>query len=257
MPGRIEVVSSRIEVVSGRIEVVSGGIEVMPGRSEVVSGRSEAMPAGLDLMPDRLGLEPRGVDIEGSRQHGSGTMQGMGRWLTLMTALALAGCTGEVRVQGTGSASGSGGAVAGTGGSGGSAPCVMQPEDPDAGFQQPTCADLDGMAVSDPKLVDDSGDGKLSPGEGAVLHVKLRETAGKGFFAYPGVAVTADVPGVTTSMPDWFYGILACQVDDTSAQITVASSVAKGTTVHLKAQVAMLGKSCPGAPAIVVPVVIQ
>jgi hypothetical protein len=132
---------------------------------------------------------------------------------------------------------------------------VKQPADPDAGFHPPTCADLSVLTVSDPVLQLDGG-GNLHPGSVATLDVKLNEVAGKGFSAYPSVVFTSDNPGVTLSTGAQFYAILACETLDAPATLAVGANVAPGTTVTVKAQVAMLGATCPNAYAIAVPIMI-
>jgi hypothetical protein len=175
-------------------------------------------------------------------------------------------CAGEVMVPSgtsdppsgtggdTGSSTGDGGGGSSSG-SGVAAACVPQPEDPT--FMQPTCADLAVMTVSDPSVQDDGGDGKVSPGEGAIIHVKLSEIAGKGFMYYPGVSFTSDTVTVPDPQAAQLYGILPCQVDDLTVHVVVPESVPKGTVVHVKAQVAMLSMACPDADSIEIPITVQ
>jgi hypothetical protein len=97
----------------------------------------------------------------------------------------------------------------------------------------------------------------VSPGEGATVTVKLREIAGKGFDAYPGVIFTSDLATIGDQGSAWFYAILACQVDDASVKITVPDTVAIGTVVHVKAQVSMVNAACPDASSITITIPIQ
>jgi hypothetical protein len=197
---------------------------------------------------------------------------------TLLAALALAGCAANVAVDappdadaatgatstspGTSpptttatatSAATSGEAVAppdvGAGGGGGAPACVPQPDD-GGPWKEPTCADLDVLAVEGPSLADEDGDGLVEAGEAAVLEVGLRETAGVGFLAYPGVAFSTSTPGVSVTSDDWRYAVLACGVDRIAAKVTVGEDVAPGTTVTITARASMLAGPCPDAPSI-------
>jgi hypothetical protein len=137
----------------------------------------------------------------------------------------------------------------GAGGAGGATQCVPKPDDGGA-WHEPTCADLDVLAVEGPTLTDADGDGLVEVGESAVLEVGLRETAAVGFLAYPGVAFTTETPGVTVTSDDWRYAILACQTDRIAASIAVGKDVPPGTKVTVTARAAMLGGPCPDAPSI-------
>jgi hypothetical protein len=175
-------------------------------------------------------------------------------------SLGAVACVTRVEVPsesgGTSTGAGGAGGASATGG-GDPTPCVPQPDDPDAGFTPATCADLAVMKVSDPVVIDDSGDGKVSPGEGAVIHVNLSEIAGKGFSYYPGVTFTSDLAMVPDPGAGQLYAILACQVDDLAAHIVVPSSVAKGTVVHVKAQVSMLGATCTSGDSVTLSIKVE
>jgi hypothetical protein len=119
------------------------------------------------------------------------------------------------------------------------------------------CADLDVLAVSDPVIVDQSGDGKLSPGEGASLSVTLNEVAGIGLSWYPGVKFVSDDADVTIKETDWYYAIAACKSYEVLATIQVAPNAKPGSIVRLTAQAAMINVDCPRAPALVIPVMIE
>jgi hypothetical protein len=127
----------------------------------------------------------------------------------------------------------------------------------DGGVSGMTCADLSFLALSEPSLSVDGGDCALTPGGTATLDVMLREVAGRGFDAYPGVICTSDVPGVTFSGGPDLFAILPCQMVHESCGIAVGSSVATGTVVHVVVQAAMIARSCPNAPAITVPLLVR
>jgi hypothetical protein len=155
------------------------------------------------------------------------------------------------------SSSASVGVASSSTGAGGATTCVKQPFDPDAGFHPTTCADLKVLTVSDPVLEVDAGDGKLHPGSVGTLTVNLNEIAGVGFSAYPEVIFSSKDPGVTVTNGAQFYAILACQTVPSSTLVTIANSVAPGTTVHVVAQAGMLNGNCTNGYAITVPIVIE
>lgn len=148
---------------------------------------------------------------------------------------------------------------ASTGGTGGESPGVCVPKDPPTDFEQPTCADLSGLTVATetPAFVDDSGDGVVSPGEGATLSIALVETAGTGFSYYPGVVLESSNPDVKVSDGNWFYAIGACQVETMPTHIDVGANVAPGTVVQITARVGMISGPCPDTHAVTIPIVIQ
>ena len=173
-----------------------------------------------------------------------------------VTEVSLPSETGGTQT-GAGGAAASASSSGGVGGAGGATPCVPQPKDPGAGFTEPTCADLAVIIVSDPVVKDDSGDGKVSPGEGVTVHVRLSEIAGKGFNAYPGVTFTSELATVSDPGSAQLYAILACQVDELVTHLVMPAGVAKGTVVNVKAQVSMLSTACPDAYAITIPITIE
>jgi hypothetical protein len=154
---------------------------------------------------------------------------------------------------------GAGGNVS-SGGSGGSAgaptrACVPE-EDPPPQVEW-TCEDLVVLTVSDPVVVDESGDGSVSPGENVVIQTKLNEVAGIGFSMYPGVYFESDNPEVTVNYVDWYYAIAGCQTLDANATASFGASLAPGTMVTITARVGMLNTDCPDAYAIEIPIQIQ
>jgi hypothetical protein len=185
--------------------------------------------------------------------------------LALASFLVLsAACTAQVTMADSAAQTGSGGeggsgatGAAGVGGTGGAAVCTPQPEDPDAGFQQPTCADLAGLTLGEAVVSDAGGDGTVSPGENATIRVPLIETAGKGFNYYPGVTFSSDVALVPDQGAAQFYAILPCQSLDALVGITIPPDVKKGTVVKVKAQVSMLNATCPDAFATTVSIPIE
>ena len=141
--------------------------------------------------------------------------------------------------------------------SGGSRPCVVQNGGGWGTGQAATCADLDVLAVSDPVILDQGGDGKLSAGEDATLRVNLNEVSGIGFSWYPGVNFASDDASVSIKAYDWFYAIAACTSYETRATIHVAPGATPGSIVHITAQVAMINVDCPHAPSLVIPVMLE
>jgi hypothetical protein len=129
----------------------------------------------------------------------------------------------------------------------------------DAGFtvEPDMCAGLSVLAIARPTIVDDSGDGTISPGEGASLLVSVQEIAGKGFAWYPGVTFTADRPDVEVMFDDWRYAILPCTEESFSAVAKFSASIPRGTPVHFVARLASLNRDCPDAPSSTLDVVVQ
>lgn len=179
----------------------------------------------------------------------------------IVMGLVFVGCGGHVVAEDGGSG-GSGTDNAGGGGAGGAAAtttteCVVQSTDPNGGWVEPTCDTLSAMIVSNPSIQDDSGDGKVSPGETAIVTVDLHETTGVGFYSYPNVIFSSDVAGVTVTNEAMLYGIGPCDTYPMATLVTVGAGVPKGTVVHIGAQVAMLSLECPDAFAITVPLQVQ
>ncbi|MEZ4222113.1 MAG: hypothetical protein R3B13_14355 [Polyangiaceae bacterium] len=159
---------------------------------------------------------------------------------------ATGGSAGAAGGAGGGSAGVGAGGVSSSGGGGGE--CVPKGE----GWGhtvEPTCAELDVMAVSSTQLSDDSGDGSVAPGESFHWDVVLAEVAGEGFGLYPGVKFESDNPAVTIAEDTWFYGIFACDSYATGGSGKVGANVAPGTVVKLTARVAMLNQDCSAAPS--------
>ena len=105
--------------------------------------------------------------------------------------------------------------------------------------------------------MDQSGDGKLSPGEDASLRVNLNEVAGIGFSWYPGVKFVSDDAHVTIKENDWFYAIAGCTSYVMRATIHIAPEAKPGSIVNITAQSAMMNVDCPHAPSIVIPIMIE
>lgn len=167
------------------------------------------------------------------------------------TALAvLAACGGKVVEPGSSDAS-----TSAAGGSGGAAVCV--PAEGGAAPLQPTCADLGRLAVRQPALADESGDGKLAFQEKGTLKVILADVSGRGFNWYPGVRFTSATISIASDGLDQFYAVLPCGSSEASAGVSLLTSYPQGTALTVRAQVSALGLDCPDAPAIEVPVVVE
>jgi hypothetical protein len=135
----------------------------------------------------------------------------------------------------------------------GTATCVVRdlpardPED---------CHQLDTLVVEHPVLTDDSGDGVLSPGEGADLAVTWRETEGLTVSWYPGVVFSTDTPNVTLSETDWRYAVLGCHVEVMHTRVGLPADVASHARIVVRAQVAMVNVDCPSAFTLEIPIVV-
>lgn len=156
------------------------------------------------------------------------------------------GSGGLTAQAGAGGSFGSGGATS----AGGSAPCV--PKDPNA--YPGACSDLERLRVVDPVIADDSGDGRVSPGESITLTVTLEDTSGYGFYLYPFVAFEGSV-GLNVADSSIFYAIAQCGSMPTSVRIDVSPYVTPGQTVTVTARPAALNSDCSG-PSIEIPITI-
>lgn len=157
------------------------------------------------------------------------------------------GGSGGVATGGSGgvvSTGGSGGiATGGSGGSAGAGECVPNTGGT-GGFVEPTCVDLDGLTVSDPYVVENDGDGVISPGESLVIKIALNETSGDDMMYYPGVVFTTDNPLAKASNEGWLYGIFACTSYEVSSGFTIDPAMPSGTVINVTAHVAMLNSEC-------------
>jgi hypothetical protein len=153
----------------------------------------------------------------------------------------------------TGGAGGAGGAAASSSSSGQPIVCVPK-ENGAGGFTQPTCADLDRLVITDPVVLDESGDGAVTPGEKVTIQAKLVDVSGLGFNWYPAVRFETAAPTVTVTSDAQFYAIGACQELDVQAFASIDPATPKGTLVEIVARVAMLNADCPDAFSIEVPI---
>lgn len=135
--------------------------------------------------------------------------------------------------------------AAGLGGTGGGTAYCEPSTGGAGGFRQPTCADLDGLTVSNGRVSDDGGDGRVSPGETVTVQFDLNETSGHDFMFYPGVHVESPSAGVDISGNDWLYGIFACSSVPLSASATMDPGLPRGTQVRITGRVGMLNRDCP------------
>jgi hypothetical protein len=107
------------------------------------------------------------------------------------------------------------------------------------------CHSLDGLVLENPRIVDDSGDGVLSPGEHATLVVTWRETKGIGASWYPGVRFTSTSRSVVVGADDQRYAALACHAEDLHTELSIVPDAALHTRIDVTAQVIMIGRECP------------
>ena len=134
-------------------------------------------------------------------------------------------------------------------------PCTVHDAGTTTGWG--TCEDLAALVVEAPMVTDDSGDGRVSPGEGADIAVLLRETAGLDFMWYPGVTFVVDDPRVSVGGEDWRYGMVACSAEEFHARLGVPADVPLGAVVTITARAAMLPDECPDANTLGIPVTIR
>lgn len=117
-----------------------------------------------------------------------------------------------------------------------------------------TCADLDRLRIADPQIVDDSGDGIVSPGEGITIDVAIEDISGYGFNDYPYVAWSAT--GASFEASQVFFAVLQCGAMPTSDHALMSATLTPGQTVIVTARVAGLSLDCPAAPSLAIPIVI-
>ena len=140
-------------------------------------------------------------------------------------------------------------------GAGGGTVCV--PLNQGGSPLQPTCADLEGLAVRQPVLGDEGGDGKLAYQEKGTIEVTLADASGRGFNWYPGVHFTSETISIESSGLDQFYAVLPCGSMEASAGVALLTPYPAGTVLKVKAQVSALNLDCPEAPFVELPVVVQ
>jgi hypothetical protein len=146
-----------------------------------------------------------------------------------------------------------------TGGTGGSEPPECTPSDDSNGIPPDDCPELERLVLWNPRVEDSSGDGKVSPGERALVRVVLSDVSGLGHSGYPGVVFEATDPNVTfveDSRDFNLFALLAC--DSYEAQIEIqVGEVLPGTVVEVVARAGSLNRECPDAPSLTVPIAID
>lgn len=105
-------------------------------------------------------------------------------------------------------------------------------------------------------LVDDSGDGVLSPGESATLTVTMRETAGVGANLYPGVLFSSSSDaGIAADGSNYLYAMLPCSTFPLPTRITVSVDVPLHTKFVVRAKIgALTGSPCAIGDVLDIPV---
>lgn len=99
--------------------------------------------------------------------------------------------------------------------------------------------------LEQPVVTDADGDGVVSPGEDATVHVSWRETLGTGINAYPGVKFSSTNDGMSVIGDDFRYAALPCHTDRFSTRVSVSPDTPVHTRVTVTARVATLGDECP------------
>lgn len=173
--------------------------------------------------------------------------------LVLLSACA-ADVVTSLGVGAGGGSSSSSASTAGAGGSAGTDPplCVVDTKIP--GATMPTCADLAPLSLEAPKVVDDSGDGIVTAGEGATITLTIRENSGIPFNWYPGILFTTDNGAAAIDQDAWLYAIAGCQATELSAHISFSNDITKGTIVNVKAMVGMLNAECLDTASVLIPI---
>lgn len=100
------------------------------------------------------------------------------------------------------------------------------------------------VTLGAPQLVEAGGDAVWSPGETATIRVLLTNEGVDNFF-YPGVAVTSDVAGVTSS-GNTLFGLFQGQAVELDVQAQADAGLAAGTAVNLTLTVSTLNETCQG-----------
>jgi hypothetical protein len=108
------------------------------------------------------------------------------------------------------------------------------------------CSQLDNLVLTVPRLSDDSGNGILSPGEGATIRLSLREINGIGANWYPGVHFsTPSDAGVVIDGSIDYYAALACDSLPIEGRVVLPADIPLRTVVVVRAQITMLNAECP------------
>ncbi|MFO0553512.1 MAG: hypothetical protein U0271_34335 [Polyangiaceae bacterium] len=133
---------------------------------------------------------------------------------------------------------GQGGSTASTGGAdvGGSGAGGGQPSE--------VCTSLKSITISNVEFVGAAGDQVWAPGETAEFNVTLTNS-GADNFNYPGVGVTADEPGFS-STGNTLFGIFANQSTVVPVSVIADPTVTSGTMVTLTMTVNTINEQCAG-----------
>jgi len=210
----------------------------------------QAITNESDASPGNAGGSSGGVTSQGGSAGQGGTAAGG----SSVGGTSAGGSTSVDAGQAGGSGGASTGGSAGAGWEDGGLGVCTPAAGGSGGFEEPTCADLDGIVVSTPVIKD--GLVTVSPGETVHLSVQLREVAGQDFMYYPGVSFTSDHPAVELT-GDWLYGIAACTSVELTATATFSDTIEPGTVVTISGQVAMLSEPCPGASSTSISVLVE
>ncbi len=116
------------------------------------------------------------------------------------------------------------------GGAGG-APERCEPVDPN-----PQCVADRQMTLTPLVLVDESGDGHLTPGESFVVKSQLTNPGPESHNYYPGVVFSVDTAGVTPTEGDWhdLFALFAEQSQSFELAFELSSAVEPGTLISIE-----------------------
>ena len=111
------------------------------------------------------------------------------------------------------------------------------------GREDPQCGELSIFTLSNPVVTDQSGDGKVSPGENASITMMLNNISDQDYGKYPRVDLTSDNPNVVPNGTQ-FYAAFAHGSYQADCAASFGSNIALGTTVHFTAQVQAMDLAC-------------
>jgi hypothetical protein len=114
----------------------------------------------------------------------------------------------------------------------------------------PICPTIRQFSVSEPRLFDASGDGRIEPGEDFTLSVTLTNPGPLDFNWYPGVMLSTDNPSVSGQYDDWRFAIAAGSSETHLARLHADASLPRGTTVMLTLHAAALNVACQNQPTL-------
>jgi hypothetical protein len=121
-----------------------------------------------------------------------------------------------------------------------------------------TCAMTRQLQLSEPRVTEADGDGRVEPGDDITLTVTLDNPGPLDHNWYPGVQVVSNDAGVTPlGYGDWLYALAAHHSASLSSGFHVDGSMVPGTVVRFVLSAAALNVRCHGVETLEYSILIQ